>query len=219
MTYTKIDWNKNMWPPSKWKANPEWQMEFVRASALVSDRYKFIFIHIAKTAGQSMVRGVFMDKIEDAVNSPGLDAPINSEKWADYFKFTFVRNPWDRMVSAYNYHIPGVKKGESFADFVRNYAWDEEGDPYNKHWLDQYLHVEGVNDGKGWIDFVGRFENLEEDWNKACKVIGTEWKLPHRNVNHANPRNKHYTDYYDDDSKKIVEEAYQRDLELYGYVF
>jgi len=217
MTYKKVDWNKSMWPPSEWERNPTWQMEFIRASSLISDEHKFIFIHIAKTAGQSMVRGVFMEEIVDAVNSPGLDAPIDDEKWKDYFKFTFVRNPWDRMVSAYNYQIGGVPKGNSFSDWLHNFAWDERGNPINKHWLEQHLHVK--RDGPMWVDFVGRFENLEEDWKKVCRIIGKEWELPHKNYNRGKPRNMSYIDYYDEDTKWIVAKKFRKDIELFGYTF
>lgn len=229
-----LKWDKTKWPPSKWDEHPDWQMEFVRASALISEERKFIFIHIGKTAGQSMVRGVFLKYIKDAVNSPYLDYPISSNVWDDYFKFTFVRNPWDRMVSCY--HLPVDISGRystgdqpsghnlpkrltpqamSFEDFISKGAWDENGDPYNRHWLNcsKFIH----NFDESWVDFVGKFETLEDDWKYIRKTIGIDYDLPHMNKRRGSK--KDYRSYYNDKTRSIVADKFKDDIDMFGYEF
>ena len=72
----------------------------------------------------------------------------------------------------------------------------------------------GVN-GKVELDFIGRFENLENDYKYICQKIGLTTKLPHVRAS----KHKHYTEYYDDETREIIADRYAKDIEYFGYKF
>jgi hypothetical protein len=141
----------------------------------------------------------------------------------EYFKFTFVRNPWARFLSAYIYLKSGGTGNRQ--DLRMSSIINSEYNSFKKFTLEapflEYKHFEtkfdllqGSHDCK--LDFIGRFENLQEDFNTICDKIGIPRKqLPHKNKS----RHKHYTEYYDDETKQIVAERFADDIEYFGYEF
>ena len=145
---------------------------------------------------------------------------FNNQK--DYFKFAFVRNPWDRAVSDWVYlqEQADIKPTEP----LKNYLLEEgffatinhlnNRDGREDHFATQSSFI--VENKDIAVDFVGKFENFQEDFNIVCDKIGiVQQKLPHENKTIR----KHYTEYYDDETRQIVAEKYAKDIEYFGYKF
>ncbi len=81
----------------------------------------------------------------------------------------------------------------------------------DRHFKPQYYFIEGFN-----LDFVGKFENLEKDFKEVMKKAGirNHPKLPHKR---KSKKKKDYKDYYNEETKRLVQEKYKKDFELFGY--
>ena len=133
-----------------------------------------------------------------------------NEVWDSYFKFAFVRNPWDRMVSSWQMQMPNI----SLSKFLKMYPYKDDTDLI-WHTLPMWIHIYD-NQKNILVDFIGRFENLQEDFNIVCDKVGVpRQELPHRNTT----EHKHYTEYYDEETRQIVAEKYAKDIEYFGYEF
>jgi hypothetical protein len=189
------------------------------------DDNKCIFIHVPKVAGTSIKNILFPGSTgigHKLAMDYYLDAP---EKFEKYFVFAFVRNPYDRLVSAYNYLMQGGKGGAKDIDFRDRYltAYEDFTDfvvhGLNKpemasywHFMQQHYYVVNFR-GEIMVDFIGHFETLEEDFNKVAQRLGVDVTLPHTNksIRHT------YQSYYTDETRRIAYEYYKKDFELLGY--
>jgi len=143
---------------------------------------------------------------------------IGREQFDSYFKFSFVRNPWARVVSLYNRNEGLMLKNKmSFDEFVHWIKYSSSTcvlpvpHRYQLDWLvDPHGNV--------LVDFIGKFENIQNDWEHICDKTGIkERKLPHEN---KNPRNKkHYSEYYNEKTKDIIGKQFDVDIEYFGYEF
>jgi hypothetical protein len=149
---------------------------------------------------------------------------VSREYFDRAFKFAFVRNPFDRLVSLYFY----LKKSKNedvpeempFAAFCRRVAGGEIPPVglHNSLGLSQCNPMSRwLADGSGRLlpDFVGRHENIDEDFGKVCSRIGIDEEIPHKNRTEHKP----YREYYDDASRAVVERFYREDLERFGYSY
>ena len=129
--------------------------------------------------------------------------------WRSYFKFAFDRNPWDRQVSYYHHRYRGVGNPEPFEHFVRK---------GRKARLDNY-DIYSL-EGDVAVDFVGRYETLTEDLTKALGQVGLtlESELP-RAKGEFRKEKRPYREYYSDNTKRIVEDWYSREIKLLDYEF
>jgi len=190
------------------------------------DDKKAIFVHIPKCAGVSLNETIFGGL---AGGHTTFDEYLNIFEpncITDYFKFTIVRNPWDRLVSAYFFlknggfneldkawfsEELGVYSG--FEDFVR--TWLNKKNIWKwYHFQPQYHYILEKRKMMS-LDFIGFLENIDEDFMYISKRIGVNCSLPSSN------KSKHatYTNYYTDETKNIVAEVYAEDIKLLGYNF
>jgi hypothetical protein len=137
-------------------------------------------------------------------------ALLNDEKiWRSYFKFAFDRNPWDRQVSAYHFRYRRQKTPPPFADFLQ----DDKRARLNNYEIYSL-------DGEPCVDFLGRFETLEEDFKRVLGQIGLAFaqELPRAKTG-IRKNDKHYRDYYDDHTRELVGDWYRREIKLLDYAF
>jgi hypothetical protein len=138
---------------------------------------------------------------------------IGARKWREAFKFCFVRNPWDRAVLAWDFvtRIKGCRRGISFAEFLQ--SADELPLIARWHLASQSFHLTDEN-GELMVDHIGRFERLQQDYDRICDLVGLERNtLPHLNRGHR----RHYSTFYGPRTLNLVERMYREDIERFGY--
>lgn len=140
----------------------------------------------------------------------------------EYLKFTFVRSPWSRTVSSFFHtrkkhrndlqRFLGLSGNFSFKEFIVSLKNLKKLHP---HYDDQFSFLINRNK-KQCMDFIGKLENFQDDFNIVCDKIGIPRQtLPHKNAT----KHKHYTEYYDDETREMVAKKYARDIEYFGYEF
>ena len=189
--------------------------------ALIWQRYfeDFVFIHINKTGGTSIEKalGVHFEHrtAQEKVKELG------RSRWDKKYTFAFIRNPWDKVVSHYHYRIKNnqTNLGNNpigFSEWVKRAYGEQDPMYYNnpKMFMPQ---SDWVIDGRGEIivNFIGRFEKLEEDFNTVCKSINKQATLPHI----KSSKRTDYRDYYDDESLKIITDWFREDIKRFEYTF
>jgi chondroitin 4-sulfotransferase 11 len=144
-------------------------------------------------------------------------------RYDGYFKFAFVRNPWDRLVSCWSQKAiregpiarrlsrRGTQDFRAFAEMVCATP-DERANP---HFRSQHVGLLSEN-GERLPDFLGRFETLEEDFALVASKIGVETELPHLT---PSGQTHPYRDLYDEELAERVGRRFRRDVELFGYSF
>lgn len=140
---------------------------------------------------------------------------IGKEKFNSCFSFGVVRNPWDWQVSLYHFGIESTlhsqrKLFRSFGSFEIYLQWRcKEGVHYQKDFFFS-------KDGKQLVSFIGKYENLESDFQKICDQIGIAAKLPKLN---QTKKHKPYQEYYTPETISLVRRAFMPDIELFDYDF
>ena len=175
---------------------------------MIDHKHKALFIHITKTGGTSIASALNMKENFRHFTASAMRKKVGEDTWSNYFKFSFIRNPFEKIVSLYHYNGKGFGfEDSSFKEYVKAWGKGKKISRYphqNSSYIDEKL------------DFIGRFENLQEDFDIVCDKIGIpRQQLPHKNkTNH-----KHYTEYYDEETRAIVTEKYAKDIEYFGYKF
>jgi hypothetical protein len=200
---------------------------------MISLQKRFLFVHIPKTAGnsvQSVLRDYSEDELvslrkeQDGIERFGLRNPkykvkkhstlseyhdaFGDEQFGRLYKFTCVRNPWDRMVSYYFTPTQNaetwdrkkfrgiISKAVSAADYLR--LDDGEQDPFAN------------------VNYIMRFENLADDFCAVCTAVGiSPSTLPQYNRS----RRDHYSKYYDDELREFVRARFASEIERFDYNF
>ena len=204
------------------KINPSPKGDF---SLRPYDEHRAIFIHITKTAGTSVAKSLFGYL---PYHYTAIDYRIfyGKETFENYFKFAFVRNPWDRLYSAFRYIKAGGWNERDKAWSAAHLATYDDFNQFVMEWLTEenikkHIHFkpqcEFVCDrhGKLLLDYVAYFETLDSDFNKIATHLNIQTALGAHNRNPG----KNYIEVYSQAAKSKVEEVYARDIALFGYEF
>ena len=206
---------------------------------LISYKHRFIFIHVYKVAGMSirkalepyarfpvwirLLRLLHLDI--GRVNSKWRTLPqhvkarearkeLPEKVYNNFYKFAFVRNPWDWQVSLYHYMLQHPQHHQhELVKSIRN--------------LDEYIDWRVCNDKKLQkdfvtdenstliVDFVGKYEKLEEDLHHIYQVLNVNASLPHLNRS----LHRDYRSYYKTRTAEMVGEHFKEDIDFFGYSF
>jgi len=190
---------------------------------MINNKYNFIFIHIPKTAGTSIesVFGKCRAK-HKTIKKTLRDIP-GDKLHEDYFKFTFIRNPWDRIVSLYEYlKREAMATGKEFLQFdpwVDRVVCSQFNDRRNMN--NERRHFATYND---WLQpddigsefYIGRFETLQVSFDEICDSINIpRTQLPHK----LKSKRSHYSDYYTLHSKEQIHKKYEIDIDKFKYKY
>lgn len=193
----------------------------LRKNPVVLDKQdKFIFFPNNKVCQRSIVRVTLKDRaIVKKDNEDLWTGKINSfdeDYMENIFKFSFVRNPYDRALSAFTYLQKNmiIDKKYNFKLFCEEILLNK-GIQFDPHFD---MQSDGLFVGERLlVDFLGRFENLHDDWEFVSEKIGDQsLQLAHIN---KSPRKKDYTSYYDKNTCRIIGKIYHEDIRNFGYFF
>ena len=206
---------------------------------MISHPYSCIFIHIPKTGGSSIESVIwskprspadlwmgFVDDFHNKYQTGGLQhllsrhikLEVGNDVFDKYYKFTIVRNPWDKAASQYSF----MSKREdlrNFIDMKRDTSFKKylELIKLKKHiqWEPQVNFLKDADD-KLVVDYIGRFEQLSHCANEIFSHLGiAQTNLPHLHKSVRKP----YQDYYDDESIEMIKEMYNEDINEFGYSY
>ena len=218
---------------------------------LISRERKLLFVHIQKTGGSSISE--FLKKnIPDvqlllAKHEFAARGRASLPEWDEYFRFAFVRNPWDRMVSWYTMiasagslsqqeaaasgrkmahfqqwrsnklWLYAMEEGPTFADFIRRCSEPVEVEK-GVHYSFAYNQLDYLADAGGKL--LVDFVGRHERWEADSRQLLDRLGFTGATLPHVNrSEHRHYSTYYDPDTAAVVARRFRRDIEFFGYEF
>jgi hypothetical protein len=214
---------------------------------MISYKCGCIFVHIPKTGGTSIERIIWpgnddrcagnlcmglVDGFHNKYQTGGLQhllarqirEEVGREVFDKFFKFSIVRNPWDKAISQYIYmgergdlrRFIGLSETDSFKKYLEliqkrtHVQWESQ----HKFILDE--------SGQEMVDYIGRFERFNDEVSRILQEIkarnGVEIRID--DIPHLKKSNRsHYRDYYDSEAREMVAHIYKKDIEYFGYTF
>lgn len=207
----------------------------------VNHEHKILFVHIPKTGGQTVCKILNIpkgskkhyywksDKNEIDYGHATIKQLSELINLDDYYKFTFIRNPYDRLVSEYFFRIKNIsaknsvlklKQKTSFNEFVKQ-VYELHKRRFNSkhyfitHYIPQYDYINIDGDIK--VDDVYRYEEFENNVRKIINEFNLKDEIPKKNI--SKNKKSDYMEYYNMETKKMVNEIYETDFFRFNYNF
>jgi hypothetical protein len=193
---------------------------------ILSDSHRFIFVAVPKTGSSSVeealqtVRSPTTDQFNRHATCLKLERDLPKAVWENYFKFAFVRDPYDRMLSWYFYRQREQLRDPShprhhlytgdwtFAEFIERFADDEL--------MLKQVDFIAPHQGGLLVDYVGRYERLQPDFELVCDRLGLPLvELPRVRAS-ARPEGGTAA-LWTGKSRGIVNDYFREDFEFFGY--
>lgn len=209
---------------------------------LISHSNRFIFIHLYKVAGTSITKALapfcnfkpsithqplsalkgrvlsnmfYSDSLLPHASAFEIKNAMGEKQFNQYFKFTFVRNPWDWQVSLYEYakqtshhHEHDLISGfKSFSDYIK---WRVDGN--------FRLQSDFILSDKGdmIVNYIGKMEDISHHFEQICvKLELGKLILPHSN----STKRKDYKAYYNSKDAQIIADVFEKDISRFEYSF
>ena len=202
---------------------------------MISHRYRCLSVHIPKTGGNSINR-VFGIDWQDHKDLARYREKLGEERFRAYFKFAVVRNPWERLLSDYNYQVrksrPGSTRllvhdaagrgglrGVGAAGARAGGGLPPAGLGGRRLRGDPPFQPSDRLADRGWpagVDHVARLETIDADMRHILQHLG----LPGGRIPRRNRRfHLHYAWYYDEPTRELVARYYADDVVAFGYRF
>ena len=154
------------------------------------------------------------------------------EEWMQYFRFAFVRNPYDRLISAWKMFTKGMEESvwkypedgnpnltlEHFLEIAMDESIPFDLPKRDKFEVKLRHHAIPQTHPFNCVDqanFIGRFESIERDFKEICDQLNLSGKLPHWNRTSRTD----YRQYFNAATKQTASEYYAEDLSRFGYEF
>ncbi len=199
-----------------------------RTRVIIWDDPQLVYLRVPKSANTSIRRSL-----------PGgvqrrVDIRRVARRFPRHLSFSFVRNPWARLVSIHAEKIrPAPVTDRDYLDgvhrcFVRHGLPCRAGMPFEEfaelvcalddELTEKHLKTQSyflVRDGRIVPRFLGRVESMADDWRALCELARADIPLPHENRSRHAP----YTAFYDRRLVNLVGDRYRSDVEMFGYDF
>ncbi|HLL31981.1 MAG TPA: sulfotransferase family 2 domain-containing protein [Allosphingosinicella sp.] len=183
-------------------------------------KHKFVYVHLPKTGGTSIRKALesksetesFISRDRKHMSARQIRDYLGTETYSSMTSFAHVRNPWDLEVSAYHYVLQNeghylhnvFKKLGSFDNYI---SWRCRHVPF------QQTNMVSDESGNLIVDHIHKFENLAESYVEIMKRLDIKSDLPKLNSS----KHREYHSYYNEKTKRLVAQAFDKDIELFGY--